>query len=134
MTTPGVHALRVPPTAPTQRVDRWVAEATGLSRSHVQKLISAGNLTADGVALKANAVVGPGTALRLVVPEPQPLDLAPAPDIPLRVVHEDADLLIIRAGPSSTRSSPTAGPRRSVGSPASSGQGSSIAWTATRAG
>ena len=95
MTTPGIHALQVPPTAPTQRVDRWVAEATGLSRSHVQKLISAGNLTADGVALKANAVVGPGTALRLVVPEPAPLDLAPAPEIPVRVVHEDADLLII---------------------------------------
>jgi 23S rRNA pseudouridine1911/1915/1917 synthase len=95
VTTPGVHALQVPPTAPTQRVDRWVAEATGLSRSHVQKLISAGNLTADGVALKANTVVGPGTALRLVVPEAEPLDLAPAPEIPVRVVHEDADLLII---------------------------------------
>jgi 23S rRNA pseudouridine1911/1915/1917 synthase len=95
VTSPGVHALQVPPTAPSQRVDRWVAEATGLSRSHVQKLISAGNLTADGVALKANAVVGPGTALRLVVPEPVPLDLAPAPEIALRIVHEDADLLII---------------------------------------
>ena len=70
MTTPGVHALEVPPTAPPQRVDRWVAEATGLSRSHVQKLISAGNLTADGVALKANAVVGVKAVLpaRVVVP------------------------------------------------------------------
>ncbi len=95
MTSPGVHALTVPPTAPTQRVDRWVAEATGLSRSHVQKLISAGNLTADGVPLRSNAVVGPGTALRLVVPEPEPLDLVPAPEIPLRIVHEDDDLLIV---------------------------------------
>jgi 23S rRNA pseudouridine1911/1915/1917 synthase len=95
VTSPGIHALQVPPTASAQRVDRWVAEATGLSRSHVQKLISAGNLTADGVALKSNAVVGPGTALRLVVPEPEPLDLAPAPQIPLRIVYEDADLLIV---------------------------------------
>jgi 23S rRNA pseudouridine1911/1915/1917 synthase len=61
-----VHALEVPPGAANQRVDRWVADITGLSRSHVQKLISAGNLTADGVPLKANAVVGPGAALRLV--------------------------------------------------------------------
>jgi 23S rRNA pseudouridine1911/1915/1917 synthase len=90
-----VHALEVPPGAANQRVDRWVADITGLSRSHVQKLISAGNLTADGVPLKANAVVGPGAALRLVVPEPEPLDLAPAPEIPLRVVYEDADLLIV---------------------------------------
>jgi 23S rRNA pseudouridine1911/1915/1917 synthase len=90
-----VHTLEVPLSAAVQRVDRWVADITGLSRSHVQKLISAGNLTADGVPLKANAVIGPGAALRLVVPEPEPLDLAPAPEIPLRVVHEDADLLIV---------------------------------------
>jgi 23S rRNA pseudouridine1911/1915/1917 synthase len=95
MTSPGVHALTVPPTAPSQRVDRWVAEATGLSRSHVQKLISAGNLTSDGVALKANQVVVAGTPLRLVVPEPASLDLAPAPEIELEVVYEDADLLIV---------------------------------------
>ena len=95
MTAPGVHDLEVPADAIAQRVDRYVADVTGLSRSHVQKLISAGNLTADGVALKSNAVVGPGTALRLVVPEPEPLDLAPAPEIALRIVHEDADLLIV---------------------------------------
>ena len=95
MTGPGVHTLEVPAGASTQRVDRYVADVTGLSRSHVQKLISAGNLTADGVPLKANAVIGPGAALRLVVPDPEPLDLAPAPEIPLRVVHEDTDLLIV---------------------------------------
>ena len=95
MTGPGVHTLEVPAGSAQQRVDRFVADVTGLSRSHVQKLISAGNLTADGLPLKANAVVGPGAALRLVVPEPEPLDLAPAPEIPVRVVHEDADLLIV---------------------------------------
>jgi 23S rRNA pseudouridine1911/1915/1917 synthase len=95
MTAPGVHAFQVPPDAAAQRVDRYVADVTGLSRSHVQKLISAGNLTADGVALKANAVIGPGAALQLIVPEPEPLDLTPEPDIPVRVVYEDADLLII---------------------------------------
>jgi 23S rRNA pseudouridine1911/1915/1917 synthase len=95
VTGPGVHTLEVPAGAAMQRVDRYVADVTGLSRSHVQKLISAGNLTADGLPLKANAVIGPGAALRLVVPEPAPLDLAPAPDIPVRVVHEDGDLLIV---------------------------------------
>ncbi len=95
MTGPGTHALTVPPDAAVQRVDRYVADVTGLSRSHVQKLISAGNLTAAGVPLKANAVVGPGAALRLVVPEPEALDLAPAPEIPVQIVYEDADLLIV---------------------------------------
>jgi 23S rRNA pseudouridine1911/1915/1917 synthase len=95
MTGPGTHALQVPPNAAAQRVDRYVADVTGLSRSHVQKLISAGNLTTDGIPLKANAVIGPGTALRLVVPEPELLDMAPAPEIPVRIVYEDADLLIV---------------------------------------
>jgi 23S rRNA pseudouridine1911/1915/1917 synthase len=91
---PGVRVLRVPD-GPSGRVDRYVADATGLSRSYVQKLISDGRLTADGEALKANYVVAPGTELRLDVPPPTPLDLEPAPDIALTVVYEDADLLII---------------------------------------
>ena len=40
-------------------------------------------------------MIGPGTALELVVPEPAPLDLTPEPDIPVSIVYEDADLLII---------------------------------------
>jgi 23S rRNA pseudouridine1911/1915/1917 synthase len=95
MTAPGTHALQVPPDAAAQRVDRYVADVTGLSRSHVQKLISAGNLTSAGIPLKANSVIGPGTALSLVVPEPELLDMAPAPEIPVSIVYEDADLLII---------------------------------------
>jgi len=92
---PGTRVLRVPDDAASQRVDRFVADVTGLSRSHVQKLISAGHLTATGLPLKANAVVGPGTDLELVVPAAVPLDLAAEPDIPVRVVYEDADLLIV---------------------------------------
>ena len=91
----GSRDLRVPDGAAAQRVDRFVADVTGLSRSHVQKLISAGNLTSEGIALRANSVIGPGTALRLVVPEPEALDMAPAPEIPVAIVYEDADLLIV---------------------------------------
>jgi len=91
---PGVRVLRVPD-GPGGRVDRYVADATGLSRSYVQKLISDGRLTSSGAALRANAIVGPGTELRLDVPEPIALDLAPAPDIRLTVVYQDDDLLII---------------------------------------
>jgi 23S rRNA pseudouridine1911/1915/1917 synthase len=93
-TMPGVRVLRVPD-GPGGRVDRYVADATGLSRSYVQKLISDGRLTSAGEPLRANAIVGPGTELQLDVPEPTPLDLAPAPDIPLRIVYEDGDLLIV---------------------------------------
>ena len=90
----GVRTVRVPDGRPG-RIDRIVADATGLSRSHVQKLISDGRLTVDGVAVRANAIVAAGSDVRLDVPEPVALDLAPAPDIPHEVVYEDDDLLII---------------------------------------
>ncbi len=91
---PGIRVLRVPDGS-RGRVDRYVAEATGLSRSYVQKLITDGRLTADGDALRANTVVDVGTELRLDVPEPVALELEPAPEIPLTIVYEDADLLIL---------------------------------------
>lgn len=92
----GVRTVRVPE-GPPVRVDRVVTDATGLSRSHVQKLIAEGRLTsaADGTALRANAIVPAGTEVHLDVPEPIALDLAPAPDIELRIVYEDDDLLIV---------------------------------------
>jgi 23S rRNA pseudouridine1911/1915/1917 synthase len=87
--------LTVPAGMRPVRVDRYVTDVTGLSRSRVQRLIAAGHLTAAGVPLRANAVVGPGDRLRLIVPPPEPLDLIPEPDIALTVVYEDDDLLII---------------------------------------
>ena len=48
-TAPGIRVLRVPD-GPGGRVDRYVADATGLSRSYVQKLISDGRLTTAGEA------------------------------------------------------------------------------------
>jgi 23S rRNA pseudouridine1911/1915/1917 synthase len=93
-TVAGVRRLRVPD-GPSSRVDRFVADATGLSRSYVQRLISDGRLTANGEPIKANAVVTAGVEVVLDVPEPTALDLAPAHDIPLTVVYEDADLLIV---------------------------------------
>ena len=90
----GVRTVHVPIGA-AGRIDRFVADATGLSRSHVQKLISDGRLTVDGEPVRANAIVAEGSEVRLDVPEPVALDLAPAPDIPLRIVYEDDDLLIV---------------------------------------
>jgi 23S rRNA pseudouridine1911/1915/1917 synthase len=90
-----VRVLTVPDGAGSQRVDRFVADVTGLSRSYVQKLISAGHLTAAGDPLRANAMVGPGTTLRLEVPPAERADIGAEPEIKLNVVYEDDDLLII---------------------------------------
>lgn len=92
---PGVRVLMVPADVPRSRADRFVADRTGLSRSHVQKLITEGRLTAAGRAIRANALVEAGAELRLEVPEPVSAMPAPQPEIEVRVVHEDADLLIV---------------------------------------
>ena len=90
-----VRTMTVPADAAAQRVDRFVADVTGLSRSYVQKLIAAGHLTANGEQVRANAIVGPGTAIRLEVPPAEKLELEPDHEIELSVVHEDDDLLIV---------------------------------------
>ena len=45
--TPGPRRLAVPEGEIVRRVDRFVADRTGLSRSYVQKLISDGRLVDD---------------------------------------------------------------------------------------
>jgi 23S rRNA pseudouridine1911/1915/1917 synthase len=87
------QTIVVPETA-AGRVDRLVADVSGLSRSYVQKLISEGHVTAAGSAVKSSDTVIPGWVLELVVPDPIPLELEPEP-IPLSVVYEDDDMLIV---------------------------------------
>jgi 23S rRNA pseudouridine1911/1915/1917 synthase len=82
------------PAAAGGRVDRLLADVSGLSRSYVQKLITEGHVTVAGLPVKANQTVSPGEVVDLEIPEPRPLELAPEA-IPLSVVYEDADLLIV---------------------------------------
>ncbi|MFM2105491.1 MAG: hypothetical protein RL338_523 [Chloroflexota bacterium] len=84
----------VPAGADAVRADRVAADATGLSRSYVQRLISSGELTRDGRALKANDLVGGGDRLELFVPEPVAAEPA-GEEIELAIVYEDDDLLIV---------------------------------------
>ena len=67
--------------APPTRADRIAADLSGLSRSHVQRLISEGRLTLAGRALRANAIVPAGSTLRLEVPPPADPTPLPRPDI-----------------------------------------------------
>ncbi|MFI5200519.1 MAG: hypothetical protein ACHQXL_09130, partial [Candidatus Limnocylindrales bacterium] len=53
----GLRTFVVPDGSGHQRVDRFMADMAGLSRSYVQRLISDGRLTHDGVPLKANVLV-----------------------------------------------------------------------------
>ncbi len=90
------HELEVPASAGRRRVDRFVADLTGLSRSFVQRLIVDGRVTVEGRTVRANTVLEPGAIVVIEVPPPRPPDhLEPDPGIELSVVYEDPDLLVI---------------------------------------
>ena len=79
-----------------ERLDRFLAAALpDLSRSRVQALLEQGAITRAGEIMEdANTRVKPGETYTVRVPEPAPA-LPEAQAIPLTVVHEDADLIVI---------------------------------------
>jgi len=89
------HVLvTVPQTDTPMRADRVVADAVGLSRSYVQRLIEDGRLTRDGLPIKSNTVLEAGASLDLDIPD-RPTATIEAEDVALQVVYEDADVLIL---------------------------------------
>jgi 23S rRNA pseudouridine1911/1915/1917 synthase len=85
--------ITVPETA-EGRIDRFLADESGLSRSYVQKLITEGHVTTDGNPIKSNEIVVTGQVVEFEIPEPKPMELE-AEEIPISVVYEDDDLLIV---------------------------------------
>jgi 23S rRNA pseudouridine1911/1915/1917 synthase len=87
-------SVEVPEGAAGSRADRFMADASGLSRALVQRLISEGRLTTGGRPLRARDAVRAGWRLDLEVPEARPAETV-AEDIPLDVVYRDEDVLVI---------------------------------------
>ena len=78
-----------------ERIDALLARALpSLSRSQVQKLLEQGMVTLNGRELKKNFRCSAGESYELLLPEPDDLPLIPQ-DIPLDVVYEDGDLIVI---------------------------------------
>ena len=86
--------VKVPPGSVPRRADRVVADASGMSRSQVQRLIEQGRLTLDGRPLKSNSLVELGSSLDLEVPPPAPTELVPE-QVDLDIVYEDDDVLVV---------------------------------------
>jgi 23S rRNA pseudouridine1911/1915/1917 synthase len=78
-----------------ERLDRFVAGALpDLSRGYVQDLIEQGNVRVDDVVRKSKFKVTFGQVVTVEVPEPEIKEIVPEP-IPLSIVYEDRDVLVI---------------------------------------
>jgi 23S rRNA pseudouridine1911/1915/1917 synthase len=78
-----------------ERLDRVLVERLPqLTRSAVQRLIDEGHATVNGRPVKHGHKLRPGEQIQVVIPPARPTAIAPEP-IPLDVVFEDADLIVI---------------------------------------
>jgi 23S rRNA pseudouridine1911/1915/1917 synthase len=81
-----------------ERLDAYLARASGLSRARVQRLIEGGHVRVDGHPQKPRHRVSPGERIQLHVPPATPLHLTPEP-IPLDILREDGDLIVLNKPP-----------------------------------
>ena len=77
------------------RIDKFLSvEFPEISRSYIQKLIKEEEITVNGKVIKANYKVNVGDFVILNEPELKEPDIV-AEDIPLDILYEDSDLLMI---------------------------------------
>lgn len=84
----------VPPTKAGCRLDHFLAQSSGLSRAAVQRLIHQGQVRIDDHPQKASYRVRARDRIIVALPPAEPSGIEPEP-IPLDVVHEDRDLLVL---------------------------------------
>lgn len=77
------------------RIDVFLAEAMEqLSRSGVQKLIDAGQITRNGKPTKANEKLKEGDVIHVTLPDVKEVEILPE-NIPLDILYEDKDVIVV---------------------------------------
>ena len=78
------------------RIDKFLtASFPDISRSQIQRLLNEGNVSCNGAVIEDNSCkVRENETYQLIIPEPE--DAVPEPeDIPLEIVYEDDDLVVV---------------------------------------
>jgi len=77
------------------RLDKCLAAALpDLTRSHIQKLIKAGNVTINGSAASSSRRLKSTDLITIEIPSPAPSRLEPE-DIAIEIIYEDPDMAVI---------------------------------------
>lgn len=76
------------------RLDAFISAELTISRSLSAELIESGEVLLNGKSAKKKATVAAGDEVTVNIPEPKELEAEPQ-DIPLDIVYEDDDLLVV---------------------------------------
>ena len=105
--------LRASEESKNQRLDAFLASSLdGLTRSQATRLIESGEVAVNGRAVGKSYKLAGGEDIAVTLPEPEPVEAVPQ-DIPLDVVYEDADVIVVNK-PSGMVVHPVRVPRRGV--------------------
>ena len=78
------------------RVDKFLLDRLeNTSRNKIQTAAKAGSIIANGAVIKSNYKVKPLDVIQMVLPEPPKILKLIPEDIPIEVVYEDEDLVIV---------------------------------------
>lgn len=77
-----------------KRIDTFIAEELEVSRSTVQNWLEQGLVSVDGAIAAKNLRIKEGVPVLVTVPEPVACEITPE-NIPLSIVYEDEDLLVV---------------------------------------
>jgi 23S rRNA pseudouridine1911/1915/1917 synthase len=84
---------------PAERIDAFLrARFPAVSRGTIQRLISEGHIRVNGQCVKPTHHPRAGEAITVHWPEPRPAAAQPE-EIPLNILYEDADLLVLNKPP-----------------------------------
>lgn len=87
--------LYVGHTIKDRRIDKYLhGRFRNLSRQSIQDAIKTGNARVNGKIAKPSLKLTTGDRIDLVIPEPPSKEIPPE-DIPLTIIHEDSDLIVI---------------------------------------
>ena len=76
------------------RLDVFMSECADFTRSAAQKLLEEGNVSVNGKTQTKKYKIKSGDEVQVILPEPRVVDAVPQ-DIPLDIVYEDDDIIVV---------------------------------------
>ena len=94
-----MEQLRVGHSISQRRLDKYLhGRFSNLSRSYIQNAIRQGSVKVNGQIAKQSQKLSPGDMIEFTPPEPPSKDIPPE-DIPLDIIYEDEELIILNKQP-----------------------------------